>query len=129
MGRLVQWAADKTARGYCPWRFSFYKSCSDCVMFHVLCSSAPWYGDLRRYHFTSLQNVVSQWPPRMAKAQRRCQGNCDGTTIGNCLLAGYHCATAHLHTIARLECGGDVAGLPTESATTDRAALAVCACR
>src|SRR5689334_16734195 len=95
----------------------------------VLCSSAPRYGDLRWYHFTGLQDTVSQWHSGMAKAQERCQGNADGRAMGNGRLEEHRCGTAHLHTVARLECGGDVAGRPAESATTDRAALAVCAGR
>ena len=109
MGRLVQEGADKTARRYRPWRSSFYKSCSDYVECPVLCSSAPWYGDLRRYHFIGLQDTVSQWRPGMSKAQGRGQGNCDGTIMSNCMLEGHRCATAHLHTVPCLECSSDFA--------------------
>ena len=42
------------------------------------------------------------------------------------VLEEHRSVTTDLRIVARLECGGDFAGLPAESATTDRAALAVC---
>src|SRR5262245_48022935 len=58
--------------------------------------------------------------PSMATAQGRHWRNCDGMIMRNCRLEGHRCATAHLHTVARLECRSDVAGLPVESATSER---------
>src|SRR5512145_2023770 len=90
---------------------SFYKSCSDHVVWPVLCSSAAWYGDLRWCHCIGFEDAVSQGRQSMAKAQRRRQGNCDDAARRNCILEGHRCATAHLYTIACMECGGDVACL------------------
>jgi hypothetical protein len=59
---------------------------------------------------------MSRWRPGMAKAQGRRQGNCDDTIMSHCTLEGHRCATAPLHTVARLEYGGDIAGRPAASA-------------
>ena len=49
----------------------------------------------------------------------------DGTATRQDMFEGHWGVTTDLRIVARLECGGDFACLPAESATTDRAALAV----
>ena len=72
-----------------------------------------------------LQEVVSQWHARMSRTSGRRQGMYDGKAMHQGVREEHWSVTAYLRIVARLECGGDFACLPAESATTDRAALAV----
>ena len=51
--------------------------------------------------------------------------NSEAADVCQDMLEEHWGVTTYLRIVARLECGGDFACLPAESATTDRAALAV----